>query len=876
MPKLQLLRRRISRRLRALTDRRALDRELDEELGFHLEMEVEHNVRQGLSPEAARAKALREFGGMTRVKEEARDARGIGALEDVARDVRFAARSLRRSPGYTTVAALTLALGIGVTAAVFSVVDGVLLRPLPYPEPDRLVRLYERTPGSDRSPFAGANVRDVQAGSRTLSRVAYYSSWQRTVLGVDEPVRATVSWASREFFDVLGVPALHGRTPAPDEGTAGGPGVAVVTHEFWQTAFGGDPKFAARTLRVGSDAYAVVGVMPPGFRYPARADLWLTIVDDIPSRTAHNYQVIGRLAPGATIQQARAEVDALLRRLKVEHGEGTDAVGATVGALHDELTRTSRTTLVVLMGAVAFVLLVACVNLASANLARGETRRRELAVRTALGAGRGRLVRQLLTENLLLAAAGGALGVGLAYALTRLLAASGPGAVPAFAQIRVDVRVLAFAAFVSLVTGLLVGVAPAWQVTRNLRGAIGGGGSAAGGGRLRTRGVLIGAEVALALVLLAGAGLLVKSLRTLLDTDPGFRTERVLTASVALPSSIYSDAERAAGFLDRLLAELRGIPGVEAAGVTSSVPLGGGGGNTGFMVDGGTEIAEGYAAYRVVDSTYFRALGIPLLRGRGFMAADRPGAPHVALVNQALARKVFPGTSPIGHRLRPPGMDSHAAEWLTIVGVVGDTRDGTLDAPPEPAMFIHYPQRPENLTSSATVVLRATTPAGPLSAAVRERVRAMDPNVPVTLSTLDGIVADSIASRRFSTVVLTAFAALALFLAALGIYGVLAYSVAQRQREIGVRMALGAHQGTVRAMVLRDAMRAVLPGVAVGLLGAVALTRLLRGLLYGVSETDPATFAAVAVLLTAVAAAASWVPARRATKVDPMVAIRAE
>jgi putative ABC transport system permease protein len=872
---------RLRRRLRALLMPRTVERELDEELGFHLAMEIEHNVRQGLSPAEARATALREFGGIDHVKQQAMRSHGIGPLESVAGDVRFALRSLRRSPVFSAVAVLTLALGIGVTTAVYSVVDGVLLRPLPYPEPDRLVRLHERSPSYDRAAFSGATFADVRTESRTLSAVAAYAFAPATVLGADEPVRAGVSWISRDFFRVLGVRPARGRAPAPEEGaTATGPQVALVSHEFWRTALGGDPAFAERSLHVSGVAYPLVGVMPPGFRYPARGDVWLTAVDDNPSRTAHNYAVIGRLASGATLAEARAELGALMRRLAAAHGERMSSDGVTLNPLHDELARSARTSVLVLAAAVGLVLLIACVNLASANLARGEGRQRELAVRTALGAARGRLVRQILTENLVLAALGGALGVALAWGLTRLLVLFGPAALPGFVEVRVDLRVLVVAAVVSILTGLLIGLAPAAQVTRDLRGAIAQGGTAggtAGGsrGRLRARGLLVSAEVALALVLLAGAGLLVKSLRTLLGEDPGFRPERVLTADVGLPSSIYSDTTRIAGFFDQLLPTLRAIPGVESAGMIDQVPLGSGGSSSGFMVDGGEDVV-GNTDYRLVDSTYFRTLGIPLVRGRGFTPADRAGAPHAVVVNQAMAAQFWPDGSAIGRRIRFPGMDDHASEWLTVVGIVGDVRDEGLEAPATPAAFIHYPQRPERLTRGATLVVRATTPPAPLAAAVRARVRATDGNVPVSVSSLEAVVKSSVASRRFSTAVLATFAALALLLAALGIYGVLAYSVAQRQREIGVRLALGARQRTVRAMVLRDAMRAVLPGVVLGLVGAVALTRLLRGLLYGVSAADPVVFVGVSVLLTAVAVAASWVPARRAARVDPMVAIRVD
>ena len=869
---------RVRRRLHALTGRARLERDLDEELRFHLDMEAEENVRHGLSLGSARAKAVREFGGVARVKDDARDARGVGPLEDLGRDLRHAARALRRAPAYTLVALLTLALGIGASTAVFAVVDGVLLRPLPYPAPERLVRLFERTEQGDRVSMAGANFHDARRVGRAFAALAFYGSGDATVLGADRPLVARGAAVSHDFFAVLGVRPMLGRTFAPDEPTSDAARPTVISHRFWRTVLGGDPAWASRTLRVESGTVRIVGVMPPGFDYPASVDLWGLYTDDSPHRTAHNWSVLGRLAPGATIEQARAELDPYFARLKQELGRDVDATGLTLVRLQEQLARGARTTLLVLMGAVALVLLIACVNLASANLARGEARQRELAVRAAIGAGRGRLVRQLLAENLLLAAVGGALGVALAWALLRLVPALSPDALPAFAGPRLDPRVLGFAAAATLLTVLLVGVAPALRSTRDLRGAIG---QSAGTGRSpRGRRVLIAAEVAFALALLAGAGLLVRSLQALLAQGPGFSGEHIVTVDVTLPGVLYGAADgrwgdtlRTAAFYDRLLPELRAIPGVRRAGVINQVPLGEGGMGSGFMVDGGTDVTGG-ADYRLVDADYFATMGIRLLRGRAVGADDRAGAPHVTVVNRALAERYWPGGDALGHRLRLPGMDGHAGEWITIVGIVENVRHDGLDQDVQPAMFLPYAQRPERM-GSATIVLDAPSAAA-VAGAVRERVGSLDPNVPVELGTLRALVDASVAPRRFTALVLTTFAALAAFLAAIGIFGVLQYSVVRRQREIGVRMALGARRTTVRLMVLREAMSAVVPGVVLGVLGAAALSRFLRSMLYGVRETDPLTFAAVAALLLAVAVAASWIPARRATRVDPLVAIRAE
>ncbi|MBU8895916.1 ABC transporter permease [Corallococcus sp. H22C18031201] len=882
MSDLSNLRHRLTRRLRALFDRGALERELDDELRFHLEMEVEHLMRQGLSPEAARAKAQREFGGEARAKEAARDARGLRVLEDAARDVRLALRSLRRSPAYTAVALLTLALGIGATVAVFSGVDAALLRSLPFPDAGQLVMLHETNRKYPEMHFAGANFREVEEHGTGLSSVAYYGEDTVTVLGGLEPRRSPSALVSPRFFDVMGVRPLLGRGFTSDEGAKGQPPAAVVSHRFWQQVLGGDPSWVGRTLRLGSGDTRVVGVMPQGFQFPAGVDVWLAYVDTNPHRTAHNWSVVGRLRHGVTPERLGVELAARFASLKAELGTAMDAEGVIVTPLQTFLSRDSRTPLLVLLGSVGLVLLVACVNLTSAGLARAQARQRELAIRSALGAGRGRLLRQLLVESLVLSFAGGALGVGIAVGLLHLL---GTGASPlsTLAAPTLDARVLGFALAVSLLTGLAVGSAPALHVTRDLRGAMAQGATGTGGGRLRGRALLISAEVALALMLLVGAGLLLKSLHALLGEDPGFHPERVLMAEISLPESRYGkegshygDGDRVRGFYERLTRELRELPGVESVGVINQVPLSGMSMTSGFMVDDGT-VTVGSAGYHIVDTNAFATLGVPLLRGRALSEEeDRAGSPHVTLINRAMAERYWPGSDPLGHRIRLPGMDAHKSEWMTVVGVVGDVRQDGLDAAPKPQLFVPQSQRPERLMAGATVLVRASGPLSELGPRVRAVVRATDPDAPVEVSFMADLVTGSVASRRLLAVLIAGFASLALFLAAVGIYGVLAYSVAQRQRELGIRMALGARPGAVRAMVLRDAMRAVLPGVGVGLVGALVLTRLLRGLLYGVSETDPTTFVGVALALTAVALAASWIPSRRATQVDPLLAIKGD
>jgi predicted permease len=594
------------------------------------------------------------------------------------------------------------------------------------------------------------------------------------------------------------------------------------------------------------------------------------------SRTSHNWQAVGRLAPNATIESARGELDAIIRSLAAQYGTDMDAKGVTVIGLADSLVGDVRRPLTLIFGAVAFVLLVACVNLASANLARGESRRQEMAVRAALGAGRWRLGRQLLAENVLMAVVGGVFALGVGYAFTRALIRIAPANLPRAADVTLDARVMAFTIVVSTLTGLVIGLLPALQVARSaLRDAISAGGRAGisgdGGGSRRW---LIGTEVALVVMLLVGAGLTIRSFRTLLERDPGFDPTDLLSVRIDPPVSKYGDSTRAVAFYDRVLAEIGALPSATNVGVINIAPLGSWHISGGFAVAGRKEI--GSASYRVVGGEYFRTMRIPLRRGRTFQPSDRSGAPHVVVINETAAAKTWPGTDPIGQRIRYFGMDRHHDEWMTVVGVVGDVHQLGLSQPAEPETYVPFAQRPERMMDGATVVVRSAMDPVLLATAIRNRVHALDSDVPTTIETYEQVVQASVADRRFTMLVLSAFGSFALFLAAVGIYGVLAFSVNRRTREIGVRMALGAVRGQVLAMVLRDGMRAVVPGIVVGIIGARFLSRLMTSLLYGVAPTDPLTFAAVVAVLVGVTLLASLIPARRATKVDPIEAIRSQ
>jgi predicted permease len=602
--------------------------------------------------------------------------------------------------------------------------------------------------------------------------------------------------------------------------------------------------------------------------------------DDNPSRSAHNWSVIARLAPGRSASDARAELDPVFGGLKRQFGRDMDAEGITVRSLREALTARVRTLCLVLLGAVILVLLVACVNLASANLARGESQQREISVRASLGAGRGRLVRQLATEKVLLCLAGGVPGVFLAWALVRGAVALGGGTIPAFATVTIDLRVMAFGLVMAVATGVVTGVIPALRVTSDLRASVASGGGGAGkSGSFRRP--LIAAEIAIATTLVIGAGLFLRSFGRLMAEDPGYAVQEIAIGNVSLPatgyanpSGWYGDTAALSRFYGQVLTRLRATPGIGSVSLVNQVPLGGSNFGTKVMVDGGTVTSRQSLNYRVIDSAYFGVMGIPLLRGRGFDGRDRSGAEQVVVVNRETAARLWPGLDPLGRRIRPPGMDLHADRWLTVVGVVDNVRQDGLDLAVPPQMYVHILQRPERLMS-ASIVVKTTNP-GAASAAIRAAATDADRNALVEITSMEALLDRSVAARKFSMTVVSAFSALALFLAAVGIYGVLAYAVVQRQREIGVRMALGLSRGGVGRLIVSDAMRAVAPGVVLGLIGAWLATRFIQGMLYGIAPLDPLTFATTPAVILGVALLASLWPASRASRVDPMIAMRAE
>jgi predicted permease len=861
----------------ALLNRGEAERDLDDELRFHLDMETEHLMRMGMPEQDARRRAHREFGGVERYRDESRDARGVRSIEDFVRDVKVGARSLRRAPVFALVSIFTVALGIGATTAVFSIIDGILLRPLPYPAADELVRIYERSAEYPTASFAAPNFYDLERSTKTLRAAALYADDEITVLGLSQPVRIGMARVSERFFDVMGVHPSLGRGFVVGESRGGDDHPAVISERFWRTWLNARPDWQNHLVRVDGGTVRVVGIAPAGFSFPTGSDMWVVSHDDNQSRTSHNWYVIGRLRPDRTIDETKAELDQLFGGLKRQMGKEIDAEGVTLRTLRESLTFRVKTLCYILLGAVVLVLLVACTNLASANLARGESQQREIAVRASLGAERGRLVRQLATEKILLCLVGGVLGIALSWLLVRAAVVLGSGTLPAFATVRVDLRVMGFGLAAAILTGILTGVVPAMRVTSNLRASAIGGGA---GRASAFRGPLIAAEVALATTLVIGAGLFLRSFKVLMSENPGYAVQQIALADITLPATYsnpsgwYADTLAVSRFFTQVLARVRATPGAQAVALINQIPLGKNSFGTRVAVDGGTDLVREGIDYRVIDSAYFGAMGIPIIRGRGFRGSDRSGTEHVVIVNRATAEKLWPGQNPLGHRIRPPGMDLHMSTWLTVVGVVENVKQDGLDQPTPTQMYVHYLQRPERLLSG-TLVVRSAAPQA-MASTIRAAVSEADRNVLVELTSMEALLDQSVAGRRFTMTTLSAFSGLALFLAAVGIYGVLAYAVVQRQREIGVRMAIGLSRGGVARLIVADAMKAVAPGLVIGLIGAYFATRFIQGMLYGVTAVDPVTYIATPAVIIGVALLASFWPASRASRVDPMIAMRAE
>jgi predicted permease len=819
------------------------------------------------------------------------------AMNSLLQEIRLTARALLKRPGFSVIAILTLALGIGASTAIFSVLDAVLLRPLPYPNQERIVELRELDEKGHAMSFAQPNVDDLRARSHSFDALAQYSSWPQAIAGGTEPVRTNACAVSSEFFRVLGVTPILGRVFSPDS-LAESKEIAVVSYGFWQRYLEGRTTLEGTALRFDNHSFAVIGVLPAETEFPPGADVWFPSELFPPnfSRTAHNWRVAARLKTGVSLEQARLEIGEIGRQLKLEHGTQTDAASFGATPLRERFVKDLRRILLVICIAVGVLLVIACSNVANLLLVRAAARRHEIAVRAALGASRWRLARQFVVETILLTLAAGAFGTVLAFWGVDLIVGGYHGNLPRVGKIGVNASALLFTLAISLLAGLVLGVVPALssshrQVQDDLQSA--GRGKSTSRSSARFRNSLIVAQVALTLALLIGAGLLGRSFQRLMEVNPGFETETVIAMTVSMPQPEDETAgRRLAQFYHQLSERLGALPGVAAVGGTNALPMSGQGANGTFIIEDGSHSARtmaelvqqlnalsgsgktGDADFRVSSAGYFAAMGIPLVRGRLFQESDGPDAPHAALISQTFARRFWPNEDPLGRQIQFGNMDGDV-RLLHVVGVVGDVRDEGLEVEPRPIVYVNYFQRPA-AAAQFSIVLRGRDGAAALTAAMRKEARALNPEMPMKFQTVREIVSASLDNRRFSMVMLGVFAGSALMLAMVGLYGVMAFITSQRTHEIGIRMALGAQRFDMLRMIFRQSFTLVLTGVAVGIFASLGLTRLLGAMLYGVRTTDVVTYAGVVAVLVVAAALASYVPARRAMKIDPMVALRYE
>jgi putative ABC transport system permease protein len=883
-------------RLRALFRRGAMEAEMDEELRSHFENQVEKLVASGMPREEAMRRARLEFGGYEQLKEECRDARGVSLVEATVQDLRYALRMLRNSPGFTAVAILTLALGIGANTAIFSVIDSILLRPLPYSDPAGLVMVWENNsqhpnPHNTVSP---PDFLDWQSRNSVFTEMAAIFDQHANLTGNGLPQEVVLQDVSANFFSVLGVTPILGPGFTAENGKAGHDNVVVLGYGFWKERFAGDTGVIGKSILLDGKAQTITGVAPENFSWfikdgsftGAKPQMWTPFV--FPARFSDRkdigrfLSVVARLKTGATVPQAQSQMNAIAARIAEEYPDFNGYWGANVVSVRDQISGDLRPALLILFGAVAFVLLISCANVSSLLLSRAAAREREIAVRTAIGASPWRIARQLLTESVLLALIGGAIGVALAVGGTNLLLAASPENLLDLRSIPIDWRVLAFAAAATLLAGLLFGVLPSYisahsGISETLKE--GSRGSSAGKRRQIARGAFVVAQMCLALVLLAGSGLLIRSFVRLVGVDPGFDASHLLTFKVSLPTAKYGNDKAILTFFQQLLARVSHLPGVRSVSMNSFPPFSGLGSATGVHVLGQPErslMDLPVAAVRVVGADYFSTMQIPLHAGRTFNEQELAEERHVVIINQAFADQYLKGVNPLGQKavIYMKSLEESKNKPSEIIGVVGDVRQMGLDTPAEPTVYWPHP---ELVISELTIVVRTANEPLALVSAVRNELQQMDAEQPMAaISTMDQLLAGTLSRSRFTMLVLGVFAVLALILACVGIYGVIAYSVTQRTQEFGIRMALGANRRDVFRLVLGQGTRLTLLGIGLGIVAALIVTRLMATLLYGISATDPLTFTAVALLLTLVALAACYIPARRATRVDPIVALRYE
>jgi predicted permease len=874
-------------RIRTLVRPAAVDRELDRELRYHYDREVHENLSRNMTPEEARHAAQRSLGRMTVVQEECRDMRRANHIENLLRDLRYALCGMARNPGFTAVIVLTLTLAIGVNSAIFSVIDGVLIAPLPYPQPDRLVRLFFTSANFPKFALNPFDFRDFRDRCRSFEGLAAFFHRDVQLSGEGEPERISAIRTTAGFFATLGLkPALGREFTRADELPSGAP-VAILSDRLWRRRFSADPAVLGKVILLDSAPVTVVGLMPPGVQHPGNeyrplahgetVDAWLpfTFNGNPDARGSHFLDVIGRLKPGVTPQQALSEMRSVHAQILREHPKYI-GWNPLVIRLYDEIVGKSQKLLLILLGAVGAVLLIACANAANLLLARSTARRQEMAIRAAMGAGRGRLLRQLLTESLLIAFAGAMGGSLVAIGGVKLLVALLPADFPRAHAVHINSTVYLFTVAIALGAGLLFGFAPALQGSRaNPSQALRDGSRGSTGGRrtVRLRSLLVVAEIGMASSLLIGAGLMLRSFVNLLRADPGFRPDHVLTANLALAPVRYKDGPDIARFYGQLVANLAVLPGVQAAGASTDLPWTGYNENTDFAVEGraGPSDDRPHARYHSATPDYFRAMGIPLIAGRYPTDRDTASAPQVLIINQALARKVWPNENAVGKRIS----FSSPPRWVTIIGVVGDVRDAPNSPAAEPAFW--WPESQVQPTFAMSIAVRASTDPGALLESARRQIHALDPSLAISgVQTMEQVANQSLATPRFSMALIGLFALLALTLAAIGMYGVIAYSVGQRTHEFGLRMAFGASPRDVQLSVLSGGIKLAAAGAALGAACALLLSKVESSLLYEVGATDSATFIAVAVIAVAVASLACYVPARRATRADPMSALRCD
>jgi putative ABC transport system permease protein len=883
-------------RLRGMLKRERLDRELDEELRSHVEMRTADNLAAGMPPEEARFDAQKRFGNSTILKEDTRDVDIVGWLDEAARDFRQAVRMLKRSPGFTAVAVFTLALGIGANTAIFSVIDSVLLRPLAYHDPDNLVIVWETNsqhpkPHNTVSP---PNFLDWQSRNTVCSSMAYIYDGRDNFTGMGEPEEVVVQNVSANFFSVLGVNPFLGPGFTPENGQAGHDSVVILSYGLWKERFAADPTIVGKSIVLNGRPQTIVGVAPQNFRWfikdgsmtGAKPQMWSPFVFP-PSFHDHKQigrflSVVARLNPAATSSEAQIQMNALAAQLEREYPDFNGHWGVNVVPLRQQLSGDLRPALLVLFGAVAFVLLIACANVSSLLLARAASREREMAIRTAIGASRWQIARQLLIESLLLALIGGGVGVALAVWGTNGLLAASPRNLLDLRAISIDLPILYFAVAATLLAGLLFGFLPSYisansRISETLKE--GGRGASSGSRRAFARNAFVVAQLALALVLLIGSGLLIRSFARLIAVDPGFETGHLFTFKVTLPRSKYGTDPLRLAFFQQLLPRLAAVPGVRSASMESFPPLAGLGAATGVHILSQPSLTLSdlpVANVQVVGPGYFHTMNIPLRAGRFFNEQELIQEKHVTIINQAFADKYLHEVNPLGQKaaIYMKSFNENELQASEIIGVVGDVHQTGLDTAPEPTVYWPHP---ELVMSGMTILLRTTNDAHALVPAVRAQLQQLDPELPMAaVATMDQLLADSLSRSRFTMLLLGIFAAVALLLAAVGIYGLIAYSVTQRTQELGIRIALGAQRRDVLRLVLSQGTRLTLLGVAIGVFAALAFSRLLSTLLFNVSATDPFTFAGVACLLAMVALLACFIPARRATRVDPIVALRYE